>query len=373
MIQRTEVFPHPRQHDARLKRKRQLTDRGAFVLQELFKLRRLTYEQLGRLCKINSAQLSNAAGMLALRLERLGFIQRKQLFVRCQPVVVTKLTEKGYMQAAHALGRAQSAHFADHLEEEFLLHLMIGTELYLKLVADDTHDWIAVKQRAAQFKWLPSNEETSFIWQEPGGQGEPQLRRLIPDVTVESSNRRYLIELERPTKSLKVVERKIDHYNQLFSPFHSLSGTSGYQQKYADALEPVVVFVFESQERAAHARALFERKSSQADFKIDRWYCGNLEQVAAYLKEELMGVSVERPMEKAILTEALVDSENLLNDYADTILTYISETYQTIRTIRDRVKNQQAVPLPAIPSSLSKIKSLVEVLKQRQAPASKLG
>jgi len=347
-----------------MRRKRSLTDRGAFVLQELFKLRRLNYEQLGRLCKLNSNNVHNAASMLALRLERLGFIQRKQLFIRCQPIVVMKLTEKGYLQAAHALGRAQSAHFADHLEEEFLLHLMIGTELYLKLVADDAHDWIAVKQRTSQLKWVPSNEETSFLWQEPDSHGEPKLRRLIPDVTIESPHKRYLIEIERPTKSLKVVERKIEHYNQLFSPFHSADGTSGYQQKYRDLLQPVVVFVFETDERAANARSLFEQQSLQANFKIQYWQCGSLDQIAAHLKQELLNKNIARP-EKEI-SQNSVASKDLLDDYGDAILTYINETYQTIKAVRDHVKNQQAVPLPSIPSSLNKIKSLVEVLKQRK-------
>lgn len=356
-----------------LKRKRQLTDRGAFVLQELFKLRRLTYAQLGRLCKMNSKDVGNAAGMLALRLERFGFIQRKQLFIRCEPLVVMKLAEKGHLQAAYALGRAQSAHFSDHLDEEFLMHLMIGTELYLKLVADDAKDWVAVRQKAATFKWLPSNEDTSFLWHEPDRHGEAQLRRLIPDVTLESVHRRYLIELERPTKSLKVVERKIEHYHQLFSPLHSLDGVTGYQKKYADPLQPVVVFAFESEERAAHARVLFEQKSVQSNFKIGCWYCGHLSQVAAYFKQELWNKDVPEPSKKITRFQQPVAAAEFFDDYADAILTYINETYQTIKAVREQLKNQQVVSMPAIPSSLNKIKSLAETLKQRQSSAMKAG
>ena len=110
-------------------------------------------------------------------------------------------------------------------------------DLYVDIIARGATDWLEVREAASRFTWLAYNENIAFRWKEP----QLSVRRdvqsenpyLLPDAMMETSDRRFLIELERPTKPLGAAFRKIDQYNRLLHP------SQGSEDTDAAAREPI--------------------------------------------------------------------------------------------------------------------------------------
>lgn len=353
---------------------RKLTSRDAFLFEELFKLRRLSYVHVQKLlCMSNRRE---AVSMLLKRLEESQFIQRDHSYVHCQLIVTARLLTKGYANVSQALQRTQYFQGAQSLDDEFLAHLFLATDLYLKIVTHEAEDWVAVKSHAAKFKWLPSNENTAFTWEEIGeSSARKRLRRIIPDVVIENETHRYLVEIERSTKPLKVVERKFEHYNRLFSKLRTMSEKSPYQQKYSDDLKPVVVFVFENEVRARNVQTLFESRARSNMFFIPRYVCGEVGAVAQILRGELLSSS-EVPSSITLQAEKTVPELSLpMSTFEHDVLPYVDalkgllQEYAAIFK-QARQSYEKKTPLTTEPKLFGATHKIVELVKRVNSPNS---
>ncbi|MCC6812143.1 MAG: replication-relaxation family protein [Deltaproteobacteria bacterium] len=335
-----------------------LPERGRFLVQELYKLRRLTAEQVGELLRCPGG--SWAPIRLARRIERLGFFGRQTTYVRARAIDLFRLTDMGRQQAASALGRDYAPSIHDDLDAEFIDHLMMGTELYLRIVTEGCGDWIDVRNRASMFAWFSSNEHTQFSWEEYGAERQRVSRKVIPDITIETETARYLVEIERSTKTQRGVERKVEKYTKLFSPLRALGGgVSPYVEKYPDARKPVLVLVFESEDRAAEVARRIEKRSTQRFFNIPAWRCGTLASIAPWLRQELCGAT------PAVKTD---DVGRVLARYEDVVLRFIGETTGVLRDLRTAEQRGERLVAPKDPDSLPKIAELVGELRRLRRP-----
>jgi hypothetical protein len=266
-----------------------------FVLQELLKVRRMTKQQIARLCRIEG-EASDASRSMRRRLEALKMVAAENPF-RDSTKFMVKLTEAGHRYACELFldERMKSGwHYRDVINPDSLLHLLKTTDLYVDIVARRATDWLEVREAASRFTWLAFNESIAFRWKEP----QLSVRRdmqsdspyLLPDAVMETSDKRFLIELERPTKTLGAAFRKIDQYNRLFSIARSANDKSPYRQKYDDDLQPVVVFVFDCRpddvRRADNfRREMLRRQTNEASrFFIPAWEVKSLDAAADYLR-----------------------------------------------------------------------------------------
>src|SRR5262249_41057750 len=149
-----------------------------------------------------------------------------------------------------ALGRQSTVDSYDELDHVFVDYLMMGTRLYLGIVGFRAETWLDVRDRAATFQWKSSAEGTAIRWRELDRNRMECSRRVAPDIVIENDAHRYLIEIERSTKTLKMVDLKIENYMRVFSPLRTLNKATPYEQRYPDAREPILILVFESEERA---------------------------------------------------------------------------------------------------------------------------
>jgi len=281
---------------------RKLSARHVFVLQELLKVRRMTQEQLGRLCRLEGA--SDASRSLRRRLEALGRTSSEDTF-RDGGKMVMKLAEPGHRHACEMFldeRMKNSWHYRDQINPDMLLHLLKTTDLYVDIIARSANDWLEVRENASRFTWLAYNENIAFRWRDP----QLALRRdaqsenpyLLPDAVMETGEKRFLVELERPTKTLGAAFRKIDQYSRLFSIVSS--DRSPYRQKYDDDLEPFLLFVFDCREndtrRADNFRREMERRQSGAasEFFIPAWRVESLESAVEFLRQQCVVTDRQR-------------------------------------------------------------------------------
>ena len=264
-------------------RAKRLSARGAFVLDVLLKVRRMTDEQLGRLCGIENGV--DAVRCARRRLLALGFVASDDFF-RDGSRIVLRLTESGHRVAAARTGNAiHTWNYRDDVHPDMMQHLLKATELFVETVGGASADWMDARERADAFFWQSSNDDTSFLWKQPSLQGDPANRRVIPDVTVELGNKRVFIEIERSTKTLGVVFKKIAQYHDLFSPAQVIGAQTAYEQKYPDRKPAEVWWVFDSDERAKHVREHVARQMGQPMFYTPASFVGTLPEAAARLRE----------------------------------------------------------------------------------------
>ncbi|MCC6808579.1 MAG: replication-relaxation family protein [Deltaproteobacteria bacterium] len=244
-----------------------LSPRGAFILCELYKLRRMTLPQLARLCVLNP--LGYAPIDIARRLKALGYVRTEDHF-RDGKKIVLSLTEPGRRFAADRLGRSTRMPLRDDAGGEFTLHTLKGVDLYLRLVCPGARDWLAVRKAAARFDWYSSNEGIDIDWR-TGSRSTLQLRRLIPDWQIETHDRRIFIEIERSTKSLAAVKAKVEHYSGVLGPFgsRSLHFQSAYFEKYRDQKQAIVAFVFDTPERTDNVQAFVKEALKRERVFVD--------------------------------------------------------------------------------------------------------
>ncbi|MCC6808646.1 MAG: replication-relaxation family protein [Deltaproteobacteria bacterium] len=317
----------------------------------------MTREQFAMLCRLEPTRTKTKFPIYRLAKKDLICTDYLALGRTCQPLL--KLTETGHRQAAISTSRDHDAHYRDYVKVDFLAHLLLGTDLYLRIVAHGATDWAVVRQNASQFEWHASNEDTSFLWDAPAEfKGERRQRRVVPDVTVETESTRYLIEVERSTKTQSVVGRKIENYSHLFSPLRSAQDRSGYALKYPDEKKAVVVFVFDDERRAVNARAQFERKAKGAGFYIPAWKCGTVETVGDELRRELLG--------RAPAVSAPTGAD-IIGRYKDAIHSFVIESTKQIVDIEERVRSNQPVPMPKRPAALEQMAGLLRELKALRA------
>ena len=289
-----------------------LSVRQVFVLQELLKVRRMTQVQLARLCRIENA--ADASRSLRRRLEGLGVVSSDDAF-RDGKKVVLKLNEPGHRYACELFldERMKSAwHYREAINPDSLLHLLKTTDLYVDIIARSANDWLEVREMASRFTWVAFNENIAFRWKEPAAlikrDTESDKPYLLPDAVMETGDKRFLIELERPTKTLGAAFRKIDQYNRLFSITRSVGDQSPYRQKYYDDLQPVVVFVFDCRpddvRRADNFRREMVRRQTNeaARFFIPAWEVKSLGAASEYLRDQL-GASLRPRREEDVQDE----------------------------------------------------------------------
>lgn len=332
--------------------KRPISERSVFILQELLKLRRLTRDQFTTLCRLGPTK--SASKFPIWRLAQKGLVAHDYLPIgrKSQPLI--KLTETGHRHAAISMGRDHESHYRDYVAVDFLAHLLVINDLYLRIVAQGASDWAAVRQHASFFEWYASNDDTSFIWDAPAEfKGDRRQRRVVPDVTIETETTRYLVEVERSTKTQAAVARKVELYSHLFSPLRSAHDKPGYARKYPDAKKPVVVFVFTDERRAQNARAHFERRAKAQDFYIPAWKCGSVEGIGEELRRELVGRGVAAPV---------VSTGEILERYKTAIQSYVVETSKQLGEIRRRLKKNEPVPMPTRPAALDDMASMLREL-----------
>jgi len=340
--------------------KRPMSERSVFILQELLKLRRLSRPQFAALCR-------RPADPMKLKMPISRLRQRDLINVDYMPIgrkseALLKLTETGHRHAAISMGRDHDSHYRDYVNVDFLAHLLMGNELYLRIVAQGASDWAAVRHNAGHFEWLASNEDTSFIWEAPAEfKGERKQRRVVPDITIETEATRYLVEIERSTKTQTTVGRKIESYCHLFSPLRSAQEKTGYALKYADGKKAVVVFVFTDERRALNARAQFERRAKAGAFYIPAWKCGTVNVVGDELRRELLGRAPTPPP---------LPRSDLIVRYRDSITRYVVDTTKQIVDIEALVRANRPVPMPVRPPSLPEMYELLKLLKAQPGAAS---
>ena len=273
-----------------------LSARHVFVLQELLKVRRMTKEQIARLCRIDGP-VSDASRSLRRRLESLEMVASENPF-RDSTKFMVKLTDHGHRYACELFldERMKTGwHYRDVISQESLLHLLKTTDLYVDIVARGASDWLEVREVASRFSWLAFNESIAFRWREPKMTVTRDVHDnpyLLPDAMMETEDQRFLIEIERPTKTLGVAFRKIDQYNRLFSIARSATDRSPYRQKYDDDLQPVVVFVFDCQPDDARRadgfrREMARRQANEASrFFIPAWEVKSIDVATDYLRKQ---------------------------------------------------------------------------------------
>ncbi len=216
-------------------------------------------------------------------MKALGFIKSEDFF-RDGSTVVMSLTEAGRRYAIERLGRLGRQATRDDAKGEFLLHTVRTADLYLDVITAEAADWLAVRRQADLFEWFSSNEGVEFIWDALEGNMKRTERHLIPDAVIETSKLRLLVEVERSTKSLKAVMAKIEQYQQLFSPFGIVRDQSAYRDRYSDELAPVVIFAFDSQERADNVAKLVEKRKDTPSFHIPKLMTGTHKEVAKFIR-----------------------------------------------------------------------------------------
>jgi hypothetical protein len=137
-----------------------------------------------------------------------------------------------------------------------------------------------------------------------------------------------LIEIERSTKSLKAVMAKIEQYVKLFSPWGEIRDQSAYRDKYPDKLAPVVVFAFDSQERADNVAALVQKRRVAQNFYIPELVTGTHEEAATFIRGHLKIRAVPRSPND-VLTEHLGPFVGEVRQFAEHIMFtgYVSSRY----------------------------------------------
>jgi len=226
----------------------------------------------------------------AERLQALNYVRLDDVY-RDGKLRVVRLTENGHRYAALNTGRTNGYDHSDNVAPDMMLHLLKTAELWLHVVLRDVTrigDWVAVRRNASDFEWKSSNEATTFEWKQPTSvRTADATKRLIPDATLETERQRFMVEIERSTKTLAVVERKFEHYSHLFSPNRVRGDRPAYFQKYGDEKTPVVLFVLDSDARCEHVRALFEKRAREPNFFVPSWSACTLDQAAALLGKKL--------------------------------------------------------------------------------------
>lgn len=260
-----------------------LSARGAFVLCEVYKVRRMTVQQVARLCAV--PEKSFAAIDLCRRLRALKYLEIDDLF-RDRSKLVVSLTDAGRRFAVDRLGRGHRGGLRDEAGDEFALHTLRGAELYVSIVTAGAQDWLAVRANADRFDCYSTNEGIDFSW--VGRLNFKQVnRKVVPDAVIETPKERFLIEIERSTKTLGVVLAKVENYCHVFSLTKNTKDCSAYREKYADDRAPVVVFMLDSKERANNVAALVEKKKQLDRFPIPSLFIGSLDETARYLRDRV--------------------------------------------------------------------------------------
>jgi hypothetical protein len=292
------------------------------------------------------------------RLVALRFVRRESVTVGLRQRSVYMLTEEGYRQACASSGRHPNL-YRDHVAVEFLAHLLMTTDFYLELLTKSARDWSEVRRRSAAFEWFASNERTRFQWDAPGREHQ---RRVDPDATIETETHRFLIEIERSTKSLPVVKGKFETYNRLFSRVASRSTISGYRQKFGDDKQPVVVFVFASAERAKNAQAVADRMRATdgPGWQIPDLRIGTVESAARGLRDLVLGGQKRLVVSPVLSAEAGVPAADV-----DLIRRHVSETWRLIEQVQHAAAAGEVLKKPLLPRTLSAMNTLVGQLSRR--------
>jgi len=330
-----------------------LSERGSFVLHELLKTRRLSKAQVEKLCCVENKP--NAARFLLMRLQSLGLIRRESVIVKCKAISIYGLTEKGHRHVCSSSGRYHSQSYHREAQIDFLQHLLSVTDFYLNLVAKGAKDWVEVKQRAEKFEWFSSNEGTRIYRLAPTEDDRRERKFADPDVTIETETHRYLIEIERSTKTHAAVRPKYHIYNAVFSPLANVSGIPSYNEKYSDGKIPVVVFAFQSEERAANAKDLIDHQRAN---ESENWYVkdlriGSIEEMADRLRAEIiLGSQHAIPSNREVIPTHHI---KLIRDY-------LHESAVIISNVRKAIDAGQPVQRPAVPSSM---RALIELVRHK--------
>ncbi|MCC6805823.1 MAG: replication-relaxation family protein [Deltaproteobacteria bacterium] len=342
----------------------------------------MTFEQLALLLGLPTHNRS--AEMVVWRLERLDLLSREKApnhhrKVEGDPELVdcARLTEKGLRLAMESLGRQTKENPRDLIK--YYQHLLMGVDLYLAVVCSPGGDWMAARRRAQMFEWFSSNEGTRLEYERMREFHASKAKRsmVTPDVTIETDTRRYLVEIERSTKSLKVVFTKIDQYADLFSPLKTAAGKPAYKLKYADDKEPVVVFVFQSEERAEAARNYYTKRRVDQAFRLASFKCGSVATVAEMLRTDIFGERSSAVISAppfATMSEA--EASAVKRMFKQVIL-----ATERLQRLYDELAPNLAgsgakdLQRPQLPDSFERVRSLVDRLKlsESDGPGSAAG
>lgn len=291
---------------------RRLTSRGRFIVTEMLKLREVTVEQVSMLLRMKYAKKApltkQAAWFVLERLRSLGLLEVQDSYVRLERHLVYQLTKRGHEQAAMAVGVDEYQRFSEQAVPPYLLaHQLMVNELYLRVLSERARSWVETMNNAARFLWVPANEKSAFRWRKPSWTNKKIFRKVIPDVTVETDKVRFLIEVERSTKTLSGVGEKLTNYHELFSKTAiAEGGATAYKAKYKDELRPVVMFVFQSEQRAMNVQKEHERRRrTDPTYAIAEALFGSLEQAVAKLRQELL--DAPPPVPKLMADEAFLE------------------------------------------------------------------
>jgi hypothetical protein len=170
---------------------------------------------------------------------------------------------------------------------------------------------------------------------------------------IETDTRRFLVEIERSTKTLRAVERKIENYVHLFSPLKSAADRPAYAQKYGDDKTACVIFVFQSEERAKNARKFFERRAGQQNFRVPEWRCGTVASIAGYLRQELLSATAPTPLV----------ADSVTADVVNLVYTYVNESMATFVELQKAIAAGKPIAMPRLPKSSQGIKDFLKVHK----------
>jgi hypothetical protein len=246
----------------------------------------MTVQQAARLCVVSGKKF--AAVDMCRRLGALEFLKIDDLF-RDRSKLVLSLTDAGRRFAVDRLARGHRGGLRDEAGDEFVLHTLRGADLYLDIVAKGAKDWPTVRANAERFDWYSQNENVDFVWRMPTSFARTQSveRRVVPDAVLETESERLMIEVERSTKTLRPVMAKVENYCHVFSPLKNVKEGVAYRHKYSDDRAPMVVFMFDTEERARNVAELVEKRKRQQGFSIPNIFVGTLDETAIFIAKRI--------------------------------------------------------------------------------------
>lgn len=264
---------------------KRVTDRSLFGLECLLLVERATEMQMQRLLypERQTSTRIDAMRTVRRRLVALKLVEVEYLDT-ARRTVLLKLSARGFFESFMRLSPTGALPPPRRrIAPETVRHQLELAELFVSLVTGGAKRWQDVRDCTTSFQWSSFDADVRIPRREEDVDGRVHERATVADAIMTTGTHRFLVEVERSTKTLdRVVREKARPYNAIFSTASIRGNRTPYQQKFPDALAPVVVFVVASRERATNLRKLLE-----AELRAPSWFVGDREEVVVFLRKHI--------------------------------------------------------------------------------------
>jgi hypothetical protein len=264
-----------------------LTERSVFGLECLLFVRRLTDEQMQRLLyagkDTGTKKTAEAMRQVRRRWMALQLVESSYLDAMLDTLVLAH-TNKGFVESFRRCYPERVFPPArTRVAPETMRHQLELAELFVSIATARARRWQDVRDCVASFHWSSFDIDVRISRREEDVDGRVHERATVPDAVLTTHAHRFLIEVERSTKTLdRVVQEKARPYNAVFSTASVRGNKTPYQQKFSDARSPVIVFAVCSSERAANLKRLLH-----GDLRVPAFFVGDRKEVAAFLRNHI--------------------------------------------------------------------------------------